>query len=51
MNCFCDMVDRKKAFSLISTRDHSQRSLQSGISDMPPVGFEPAQNLSSDLVE
>ena len=26
MNCFCGMVDRRKAFSLISSRDHCQRS-------------------------
>ena len=25
MNCFCDMVDQRKAFSLISSRDHCQR--------------------------
>ena len=25
MNCFCGMVDRRKAFSLISSRNHSQR--------------------------
>ena len=26
MNCFCGMVDPRKAFSLISSRDHCQRS-------------------------
>ena len=31
MNCFCGMVDRRKAFSLISSRDHCQRSLPSQI--------------------
>ena len=51
MNCFCDMVDRRKAFSLISSRDHCQRSSPSRISDTPQAGFEPAQNLSSGLVE
>ena len=51
MNCFCGMVDRRKAFSLISSRDHCQRSSPSRISDTPRAGFEPAQNLSSDLVE
>ena len=51
MNCFCGMVDRRKAFSLISSRDHCQRSSPSRISDTPWVGFEPAQNLSSSLVE
>ena len=24
MNCFCGIVDRRKAFSLISSRDHCQ---------------------------
>ena len=42
---FCGMVDRRKAFSLC------QRSSPSRISDTPRAGFEPAQNLSSDLVE
>ena len=51
MNCFCGMVDRRKAFSLTSSRDHCQRSSPSRISDMPRAGFEPAQNLSSGLVE
>ena len=51
MNCFCGMVDQWKAFSLISSRDHCQRSSPSRISDMPRAGFEPAQNLSSGLVE
>ena len=51
MNCFCGMVDRRKALSLISSRDHCQRSSPSRISDKPRAGFEPAQNLSSDLVE
>ena len=51
MNCFCGMVDPPKAFSLISSRDHCQRYSQSQISDTPGAGSEPAQNLSSDLVE
>ena len=51
MNCFCGMVVRRKAFNLISSWDHCQRSTPSQISDMPRAGFEPAQNLSSDLVE
>ena len=33
MNCFCDMVDWRKAFSLISSQDHCQRSSPSRISD------------------
>ena len=51
MNCLCGMVDRGKAFSLISSRDHCQRSSPLRISDTPRVGFESAQNLSSGLVE
>ena len=51
MDCFCSMVDRWKVFSLISSRDYCQRSLPSRISDTPRAGFEPAQNLSSSLVE
>ena len=45
MNCFCGMLDRRKAFSLISSRDHFQRCLPSRISDTPRAGFEPAQHL------
>ena len=41
MNCFCSMVDRRKAFSLISSQDHCQRSSPSRISDTPRAGFEP----------
>ena len=51
MNCFCGMVDRRKAVSLISSWDHCQRSSPSRIFDMARAGFEPAQNLSSGLVE
>ena len=51
MNCFCAMADRRKAFSLISSRDHCQRSSPSRISDTPRAGFEPVQNLSSGFVE
>ena len=51
MNCFCGMVDRRKAFSLISSLDHCQRSSPSRISDTPRAGFEPVQNLSSGFVE
>ena len=39
MNCFCDMVDRWKAFSLISSRDHCQRSSPSWISETPCIVF------------
>ena len=48
---FCGMVEPRKGFSLISSRDHFQRSSSSRISDTPRAGFEPAQNLSSGLVE
>ena len=51
MNFWGGKVEQQKAFSLISSRDHCQRSSQSGISDTPRAGFEPAQNLSSGLVE
>ena len=51
MNCFCDMVDWWKVFCLISSRDHCQRSSTSRVSNMLQTGFEPAQNLSSGLVE
>ena len=51
MICFCGMVDRRKAFSLISSWDHCQTSLPSRISDTPRAGFERAQNLSSGLVK
>ena len=51
MNCFCDMFDWRKAFRLISSRDHCPRSSSSRISDTPRAGFEPVQNLSSGLVE
>ena len=51
MNCFCAMVDQRKAFSLISNRDYYQRSSLSPISDMSRAGLESAQSLSSDLVE
>ena len=51
MNCFCSMVKRGKAFSLISSRGHCQRSSPLRISNTPQAGFEPAQNLSSGLVE
>ena len=51
MNWFCGMVDQRKAFSLISSWDHCQRSSLSRISDTPRAGFGPAQNLSSGFVE
>ena len=51
MNCFCGMVDRRKAFNLISSWDHCQRPSPSRISDTPGARYEPAQNLSSGFVE
>ena len=48
---FCAMVDWRKAFSVISKRDHCQRSPPSPISGTPREGLEAAQNLSSGLVE
>ena len=47
MDGSCGMVDRPKAFSLISNRDHCQRPSPSQISDTPQVGFESVQNLNS----
>ena len=51
MNCFGGMVDQRKAFSLISSRDQCQRSSLSRISNTSRAGFEPTQNLSLSLVE
>ena len=51
MNCFCGMVDQRKACSPISSWDHSQRFSPSRISEMLGAVFEPVQNLSSGLVE
>ena len=51
MNCFCGMVNRRKALSLISSRDHCQRSSPSLISDTLRAGFEPPQSLSSGFLE
>ena len=51
LNCFCSIVDRRKAFSLLSSQDHCQRSSPSQISDTLQAGFKPAQNLSWDSAE
>ena len=51
MNCFCGMDNRRKTFSLISSRNHCQRSSLLWIYGMPWVGFEPEQSLSSGLVK
>ena len=42
MNRFCGMVDRRMAFSLISTRNYSQRFSASRISNRPRTGVQPA---------
>ena len=49
MNCFYGMVDWRKVFSIISSRDYCQRSSPSRISNTPQAGFEPAQNLRSGV--
>ena len=51
MNCFCGMVGRRKAFSLILSRDYCQRPSPSQISDTLRARFELTQNLSWYLVE
>ena len=48
---FCRMVERRKASSLISSRDHCQRFLPSQISNTSRARFEPGQNLGSGFVE
>ena len=51
MHCFCGMVDRRKVFRLISSRDHCQRSSPLRISNTPRAGFEPSQSLNSGSVK
>ena len=46
---FFFLVDQRKAFSLISSWDHCQRSSPSGISNTQQAGFEPVQHLSSEF--
>ena len=41
MKYFCGMVDERKVFSLISSRDHCQTPSPSQISDTPRAGCEP----------
>ena len=50
-NCFCGMVDQRKAFCFISSQDHCQRSSPLRISDTSQAWFECPENLSSGLVE
>ena len=49
--CFCGMINRRKAFSFISSQDSCQRSSPSWISDTPRTGFKPGQNLGSGCIE
>ena len=49
MNGFCGMVNGRKAFSLIPSSDHCQRSSPSRISNKPRAGFKTAQKLSPGL--
>ena len=51
MNCFCGMIDQRKAFGLISSQEHCQRSSPLQISNMQRAGFQPAQNVSSSITE
>ena len=51
MDCFCGIADLRKAFSLISSQDHCQRSSLWRISDTQGAGFEPLENMSSGLAE
>ena len=46
MNCFCGMVDQRKAFSFISSHEHCQRSSPLQMSDTLQAGFQPVQNLN-----
>ena len=48
---FCVMLDWLKVFSLISSWDHCLRSSPLRIPDMSHAGYEPAQTLSSGLVD
>ena len=45
MNCFCVMVDRRKAFRPISSLSHCQRSSPSRISDTPRAGSGTDSNI------
>ena len=51
VNCLSGMVDQQKALNHISSQDHCKRSSPMRISNMLQGEFEPAQNLSSGLVE
>ena len=51
INCFYGISDQQKAFSLISSKNHCQRSSPLEISNKLEAGFEPVQNLGLGLVE
>ena len=49
LSSYCGMVEKRKAFSLISSRRHCQRPSTSRISDMLRAVFELAANLKFRL--
>ena len=49
VSCFCGIVDRRKAFSIISSQDHCQRSSPSRISDTTRIS-DPAKKAKSFFV-
>ena len=51
INCFSEMFEQQKGFSLIYSRDHCPRSLLSRISHTPRARFETAVSLILGLVE
>ena len=51
MNCFCGMVDRRKAFMPYSQPGPLETLSLSQISNTPLAGFQSVQSLSSDFVE
>ena len=51
MNCFREIIDQRKAFSLISSWNHCHRFSPPQISNVPQAGFEPALNLSLNFIE
>ena len=48
---FFRMIGRRKALSLVSSRDYCQRFSPSQIPDTPRAGSEPVENLSSGFVQ
>ena len=51
MNCFCGLVDQRKALTLISSWNNCGGVSLSQTSDMPQAGFESLPTLSSDFVK